>query len=141
MDWFVPTQAIEANAVDFSILLPSLINLGPWGLVVGVFLYLRYEHGKEITAKDAVIDARDSRIHALHEGRLADSKAMLELRVADARDSQRVTAESTAALGRIMPVLETLGETIREIAEEGRIDRGIARDRESTARRMTGGTP
>lgn len=93
-----------------------------------------------LTSRSTAIEARDDRIQALHDARLLDNKNMLESRVADARESQRVSMESAATIGRLVPVIETLGETIREVAEAGRLQEGLAREREIQARRQ-GGAP
>ena len=113
--------------MDFAALLPALINLGPWGLVIAVFLYLRYDQSKEMAAKDAIIEARDGRLQVLQEARLTDHKAMLEARIGDNREMQRVVSEASATNIRVADALKTTTETMAEIAETGRVEREIAR--------------
>ncbi len=113
--------------MDFSTILPAIIGLGPTGVVVAIFLYLYSERGKDLKDRDALIEARDVRIQNLQDARLADHKAMLEARISDNREMQRVVSEASATNARVADALKTTTETMAEIAETGRVEREIAR--------------
>lgn len=113
--------------MDFAVLLPALISLGPWGIVGGVYLYLEYRHGQELDKRDATIEARDTRISAIQEARLVDHKSMLEARISDNREMQRVVSEATGTNVRVSDALKTMAETTADIANTWHVEREVAR--------------
>lgn len=111
--------------MDFAVLLPALINLGPWGVAIVLALYLRNEHAKELKEKDETISKLQERNDRGAADRLADHKAMLEVSVNREREMTRVTTESTNATTRVTGALETVTDTLRDVANNAQIEREL----------------
>jgi hypothetical protein len=123
--------------VDFATLIPALIQLGPTGLAIAVFMWLYTDRGKELKDRDDALKDRDMRISTLQDARLADHKAMLEARINDNREMQRVVSEASASIGRVTDALKTVTETTAEIASMWHVEREVERREAERGRTAT----